>query len=52
VTAVAVWSTEPTPQALLDERRARGWRPLPSPLLAGPEVLGFAAKVPKEHWAT
>ena len=52
MTAVAVWSEMPTPDALLEDRLARGWRPLPSALATGPVVLGFAAKVPMEAWAT
>jgi len=43
VTAVAVWDHLPTPDELLDARIARGWRPVPSSLAAGPEILGHAA---------
>jgi len=43
VTAVAVWSRKPTARELLDARLARGWKPTPSGLRAGPRVLGYAA---------
>ena len=43
LTAVAVWDHRPTPKELLDDRLARGWRPLPSPVNEGPKVLGYAA---------
>jgi len=41
--AVAIWSIEPTADALLRDRVARGWRPLASRLADGPRVLGHAA---------
>ena len=48
--AVAIWTHRPTPDALLDDRLARGWAPIPSSLAEGPQVLGHAAKVPRERW--
>jgi len=45
VTAVAVWTILPTPDALLRDRVHRGWKPLASAMAAGPQVLGFAAKL-------
>ncbi|MEL6344094.1 MAG: hypothetical protein AAFV53_13325 [Myxococcota bacterium] len=45
MTAVAVWDHRPDAQALLDDRLAHGWRPQPSPMVGGPQVLGYAACV-------
>jgi hypothetical protein len=41
--AVAIWDHLPTPQELLEERLDRGWKPIPSPLVDGDQVLGYAA---------
>ncbi|MBF5044579.1 MULTISPECIES: hypothetical protein [Myxococcaceae] len=43
MTAVAVWRTRPDAPALLEARLARGWRPTPSALQDGEQVLGYAA---------
>jgi hypothetical protein len=43
VTAVAVLDHRPSAESLLERRIARGWRPLASPLAAGPTILGQAA---------
>lgn len=40
-----MWSEAPTAASLLDARVARGWRPLPSALAAGPTILGYAARL-------
>jgi hypothetical protein len=45
LTAVAVWDHRPSEQELLDARLARGWRPTPSRLKHGEQVLGYAACV-------
>jgi len=45
VTAVVVWPRKPTHRELLDARLARGWKPMPSGLVSGPRVLGYAACV-------
>ncbi len=49
MTAVAVWPMHPSHRAMLDARLARGWRPTPSGLKAGPAVLGYAACVFHAH---
>jgi hypothetical protein len=46
-----VWTEPPTPDTLLAARLARGWRPIPSPLVTGPTVLGHARVVPPSDWA-
>ncbi|HEY4000597.1 MAG TPA: hypothetical protein VGO93_17130 [Candidatus Xenobia bacterium] len=43
MTAVAVWTQKPTADELLQERWDRGWRPQPSLLKSGPQILGHAA---------
>jgi hypothetical protein len=43
VTAVAVWDHRPSPDELLEERLARGWRPTPTASLDGDVILGHAA---------
>jgi hypothetical protein len=43
LTAVAVWSSQPTADELLARRVADGWKPTPSKLREGPVVLGHAA---------
>ena len=48
--AVAIWSSRPSVDALLQDRVARGWRPIPSQLATGFEVLGAAAVLPREQW--
>jgi hypothetical protein len=45
VTAVVVWNRKPTPDELLNDRLARGWKPTPSGLKVGDRVLGYAACV-------
>ena len=45
MTAVAVFDHKPSPRELLDYRLTRGWRPTPSRLKAGEQVLGYAACV-------
>jgi hypothetical protein len=45
VTAVAVFDHKPSPRELLEYRLARGWRPTPSRLKGGEQVLGYAACV-------
>jgi hypothetical protein len=50
VTAVAVWEHAPSADQLLEARLARGWRPTPSYLVSGLQVLGHAALVPRELW--
>jgi hypothetical protein len=49
VTAVAVFATRPDARTLLDTRLARGWRPTPSALKSGSQVLGYAACVVATH---
>jgi hypothetical protein len=43
VTAVAVWDQQPTADELLAKRIEEGWKPTPSPLKDGDQVLGHAA---------
>jgi len=43
VRAVARYDRRPCASRLLQDRLARGWRPQPSPMVDGPQVLGFAA---------
>jgi hypothetical protein len=43
MTAVAVWDHLPTPQELLEARIARGWKPTPSAMRDGDQILGCAA---------
>jgi hypothetical protein len=50
VTAVAVWDRVPSELDLLDDRLLRGWRPVPSPVAAGPTILGIADGW-EERWA-
>ncbi len=50
VTAVAVWDHQPTAAELLAHRLAAGWRPMPSLLAKGPQVVGFASRVPRDQW--
>ena len=42
-----MWDRTPDAAALLADRVARGWAPLPSPLVTGPQVLGYAACLAK-----
>ena len=42
MTAVAVWDHRPTAQELLEARLAAGWRPTPTAVRGGEEVLGYA----------
>ncbi|MEZ4235744.1 MAG: hypothetical protein R3F59_06190 [Myxococcota bacterium] len=37
---------EPTDEALLERRRAAGWRPVPSNLADGARVLGLGCALP------
>jgi len=43
VTAVAVWDHRPTPDELLEARRARGWSPTATAMVEGEVILGHAA---------
>ncbi len=43
VTAVAVWDHAPTADELLTVRVNEGWRPIPSKLKGGDQVIGHAA---------
>jgi hypothetical protein len=43
VTAVAVWSHQPTADELLAARVERGWTPTPTATREGAKVLGHAA---------
>lgn len=51
MTAVAVWDHVPRREELLAHRLAGGWRPMPSRLAEGLEVVGYAARVPRADWA-
>ena len=52
MTAVAVWGARPTAAELLEARVAAGWRPTPTKLKSGDQVLGYAAcVVTAEHGA-
>ena len=50
MTAVAVWGHVPSPDELLAERLAEGWRPTPSYLQEGLTVLGLAAGLSPDLW--
>jgi hypothetical protein len=41
--AVAIWDHQPTPRELLDRRLESGWRPTPTAMRDGDQILGFAA---------
>jgi len=41
-----VWDHRPTADELLETRVAAGWRPTPTDLVDGPQVLGHACKLP------
>ena len=43
--AVAVWSYQPKADEILNKRLSAGWRPTPSMLKEGDEILGHAACV-------
>jgi hypothetical protein len=43
VTAVAVWDRVPTVDELLAARVERGWKPTPTQMVDGPQILGHAA---------
>ena len=43
LTAVAVWDHRPNAAELLAKRLAHGWRPTPTKLKTGDQVLGYAA---------
>jgi len=43
LTAVAVWSYEPSADELLQARLARGWEPTPTAFKDGERILGHAA---------
>jgi hypothetical protein len=45
VAAVAVWDHQPSADELLDARLSKGWKPTPSPMKDGPQILGHACKV-------
>jgi hypothetical protein len=45
VTAVAVWKDRPDADELLNYRLKNGWKPTPSRLKEGDEILGHACRV-------
>jgi hypothetical protein len=47
VTAVAVWDHHPTADELLAVRVESGWKPTPSSLNDGDEIIGHAACILK-----
>jgi hypothetical protein len=40
-----VWDHRPTADELLEKRVQTGWRPTPTDLVGGPQVLGHACKL-------
>lgn len=43
--AVAIWDHPPSADQLLDARLASGWRPTPTEMVDGPQILGHACAV-------
>jgi hypothetical protein len=41
--AVAIWDHEPDAAELLERRLSNGWKPTPSEMRSGEEILGYAA---------
>jgi hypothetical protein len=39
-----VWDHRPNAEELLDDRVARGWQPIPTGTVDGPQILGYAAR--------
>src|SRR5262249_3678739 len=46
VTAIAIWKSRPTAEELLQRRLLEGWKPTPSLLADGEQILGYAACIP------
>ena len=43
VTAIGIWESRPTADELLQQRLLEGWKPTPSLLVDGEQILGYAA---------